>query len=77
MIINLRGTHGSGKSTAVRRVMGKCPYVCKVHTTIPEAVRPIVGYDCKLPNGQSLYVLGNYANACGGADGIQDRKSVV
>lgn len=72
MIINIRGTHGSGKSTAVRRILGKFHTlpICDILT------RKVLGYRVHLPNGQTLGVVGNYSNACGGADGIQPYSAV-
>lgn len=71
MIVNIRGTHGSGKSTAVRRLMGVCTDVDPVYSG-----RRILGYRCTLRTGATLYALGGYANACGGADGIQPYSSI-
>ena len=70
MLINLRGTHGSGKSTAIRALMEK------------SNVRPIFGktfgfrcpegYKARLPEIEAdLFVLGPYTAQCGGCDRIQ------
>ncbi|MFH1604427.1 MAG: hypothetical protein ABIH03_11035 [Pseudomonadota bacterium] len=68
MIINMRGTGGSGKSYIVRAVMARCA------ETMPRSVagrrRPI-GYDCRLPNGDPLFVPGHYETPCGGCDTIK------
>jgi hypothetical protein len=72
MIINIRGTHGAGKSTAVLRILKKFP-----HT---EFIEPFnkkgLGYTVKLPNGETLGVVGRYNTACGGADGIQPYSDI-
>lgn len=67
MIVNIRGTHGSGKSTVVRRMMAH-------HGAEPELGpkgRPL-GYVLR-PRWlvRPLYVTGSYETACGGCDGIQ------
>lgn len=61
-IINVRGTHGSGKSTVVRRVLEQQKYVPQM---VYGRLRPFA-YKCE--NG--LYVLGSYENECGGVDNL-------
>jgi hypothetical protein len=66
MIVNLRGTHGSGKSTAVKRIIERfgaqpCRFGKKER---PEA------YVMQTPFGR-LYVAGPYHTPCGGCDAIQ------
>src|SRR5262245_48356036 len=61
MLINLRGTSGSGKSTVVRNLMAQTgckPIYGALGLRLPEA------YQLKLP--QPVYVLGPYTTACGG-----------
>lgn len=70
MIINIRGTSGSGKSTIVRSIMNMFP------TWEPDYVlgktRP-KGYTCKKPDrAKALYIVGHYEILCGGADTISD-----
>jgi hypothetical protein len=65
MLINLRGTSGSGKSTIVRNLMTQCG--CKpIHGALglhlPEA------YLLMLPH--PVYVIGPYTTPCGGCDRI-------
>ncbi len=64
MVINIRGTSGSGKSTIVRNLMAqyaKCDPVMEGHK--------IVGYTCfRENNGIPLYVVGRYTTPCGGCD---------
>lgn len=67
MIINIRGTHGSGKSTIVKQLIER-------YKAQPESVdskgRPI-NYVMQLSDGSQLFVVGSYVNACGGCDAIQ------
>ena len=67
MIINVRGTHGSGKSTIALELIKKYKG------------QPIIGPKQK-PDGyllylleltKPLYVIGPYATACGGCDAVQ------
>ncbi len=67
MIINLRGTHGSGKSTIVRNVMRR--YAEAVPEFIAGRRRPI-GYRCALDGRRDLRVIGHYETPCGGCDTI-------
>ena len=69
MIVRLNGTHGSGKSTTVTKLM-------KLYGATPSYAdgdakfkRPI-GYKVELPTGM-LWVVGPYEIACGGCDSIQ------
>lgn len=66
MIINLRGTHGSGKSTTVKKLIDQ--YCKQVHG--PEK-KPL-GYYLEIPGiTPAVYVVGSYRTACGGCDSIQ------
>lgn len=67
MIINLRGTSGSGKSTIVRKVMGHYP----ARVGMPGVNRRMpLYYLCTPDQGSQLAVLGHYESACGGCDTI-------
>ena len=75
MIVNLRGTSGSGKSTIVREVMGvfqqKVPRYC-------EGRKQPTGYELFDTVYSKLFVPGHYESPCGGCDtlsfsGSQDR----
>ena len=72
MIVNIRGTHGSGKSTIVRHIL-------KRYNAEPESVntkgRP-QNYIMNLPTGKQLYVVGSYATECGGCDTIQPYREI-
>lgn len=71
MIINIRGTHGSGKSTIVREIIHR--YEFKMYTEFPTGKKSkILGYRVYIPwLSDPLHVVGSYENACGGCDGIQ------
>ncbi len=66
MILNIRGTHGSGKSTVVRSIIDRYPGVHLGPDNKP------LGYRVNIPwLSRPLYVVGSYKTACGGCDGIQ------
>lgn len=67
VIVSLRGTHGSGKSSVVSKILQK--YGC---TPVNDSAKPKkpLGYHVQLPTGL-LFVVGSYATACGGCDAIQ------
>ena len=67
MIVNIRGTHGSGKSTIIRTILD-------THRHEPTDVSPKGrpnNYVVTLSRNKKLYVVGSYVTACGGCDGIQ------
>lgn len=65
VIVNIRGTGGSGKSTVVRAVMAR--YAC-VKPVYGERKRPL-GYVClKAAAADPLWVVGHYETPCGGGD---------
>ena len=65
MIINIRGTSGSGKTYTVRSFMNKYQ---------PESVimydSKMVAAHCVYYNMIPVYVIGSYKNVCGGCDAI-------
>lgn len=66
MIISLRGTHGSGKSTVVKTLLTRYNA-----TEIPGLKKPD-GYWFNTPwLVKPVYVVGSYKTACGGCDSIQ------
>lgn len=70
MILNIRGTGGSGKSTIVRDVMSRYARRTPCHETGRK--RP-AGYYCERAHeedGPTLYVPGHYETPCGGCDTI-------
>lgn len=67
MIISIRGTSGSGKSTVVRRVMKLYPF--KVAKCVPGRKQPLY-YILSGTGTQPLAILGHYESPCGGCDTI-------
>ena len=67
LLVSLRGTHGSGKSHLVRQLLER--YDAQP-TDVDKKGRPN-NYVMTLSNGDKLFVVGSYVNACGGCDGIQ------
>lgn len=71
MIINLRGTSGSGKSHLVRSIMDRYPLRAPVRADVNGKPRKQpIGYLLQRnePGARNLYVLGHYETACGGCD---------
>lgn len=80
MVIDIRGTHGSGKSHIIRKLMSYYtwkPFMGEGRATKkgPVKIRHL-GFECKQMNA---IVLGNYAEGVpsGGCDNIQDPEEVV
>lgn len=69
MLISLRGTNGSGKSTVVRNLFEKCKNPLPIYSLLgpkqPEAYQLNGGW------GKPLYILGPYLTGTGGCDRIQ------
>jgi hypothetical protein len=66
VIINIRGTHGSGKSYLVRRLMAHYRKI-EPNFILDSSSRPATMV-CIPDNGRRLCVLGHYYIACGGCD---------
>lgn len=73
MIVNLRGTGGSGKSTIVREMLRRCSPVTPEHEA---GRRRPLGYWASTSRGRVLYVPGHYETACGGCDTIKTPDAV-
>ena len=73
MIINIRGTSGSGKSHLVRAIMEQC--VDRTPIQEPGRKRPLF-YTMKQPNGRTLAVIGHYETPCGGCDTIPSMDKI-
>lgn len=76
MIINLRGTSGSGKTTVVKNFMDLA--VSRNRVLVKGRDRPI-GYSLKMPwqtDRQRTFVLGHYETDCGGCDTISSTDEV-
>jgi hypothetical protein len=72
MIINIRGTHGSGKSTIIQHILAKyhatpCESRPSVRGPRPLAYNFIL---TRLPR-RPVFIIGPYETACGGCDAIQ------
>lgn len=73
VIINLRGTSGSGKTTAVRKFLDFPNTVLHRKVTSPKGkvTEKVAGYEISPPGlRSSLYLVGSYENVCGGLDGV-------
>lgn len=76
MIISLRGTSGSGKTTVVREILKQRSPVTVVERSIGiRQNKPLVyaAYGSIPP----IYIFGSYETVCGGCDTINDYKNVV
>ena len=77
VILSLRGTSGSGKTTVARKFL--TDYPTKI---LPDPVKPKKhwGYEVDLSSeglSQPLYVIGSYENTCGGTDGISTQEEIA
>ena len=72
MIISLRGTSGSGKSTIVFTMLKQFP-----HREIKNGKGKIMGYEIDAGLDKSIYALGSYHTACGGCDGIGTQQEAA
>lgn len=72
-IVSIRGTHGSGKSTIVRKILDKYPH----NPVNPDKKGRPEGYEVSLPNGALLFVAGPYHTACGGCDAVQPYSDIL
>jgi len=77
VILSLRGTSGSGKTTVARKFL--TDYPCKA---LPDPNKPKKhwGYEVDLSSEgifQPLYVIGSYQNTCGGTDGINTQEEIA
>lgn len=69
MIIDLRGTHGSGKSWVVHQLLERYGRESLVDGEVT------IGH-LTFPPERSVAVVGTYGNACGGCDGIKSADEV-
>lgn len=65
MIINVRGTHGSGKSHLVRSIRDLYD---DVQPQLVENRKTPQGYWCRSTQYAPIYIAGSYENECGGCD---------
>jgi energy-coupling factor transporter ATP-binding protein EcfA2 len=73
MIINLRGTSGSGKTTILRQITALYPH--KVSFREAGRKQPI-GYLFSRKEGKPLAVVGHYETPCGGCDTIHSMDKI-
>lgn len=78
MIINIRGTSGSGKTTVVREIMSLCSQDRggrDVQWPWSQALADskVIGYTHQ---DWKIFVTGKYTTACGGCDTIKTQKEV-
>lgn len=74
MIVNVRGTNGSGKSTVVQEFMAlgqRVPVYGILGTRYPEA------YRCIFPKGLVVYALGPYHIPTGGCDNFGTDEALL
>ncbi len=71
MIINIRGTGGSGKTWVMRRIIDSIAPLDKWEAQyVPGRKKP------ETYRYEDIYVLGHYESVCGGCDNIRSAKSV-
>ena len=76
IILSLRGTSGSGKTTVARKFI--TDYPCKP-LSVPQ-MKKHWGYEVDLSAeglNSKLYVIGSYENTCGGTDGINTQAEIA
>src|SRR5678815_5091805 len=72
LVVNIRGTSGSGKSTIVRGIMAKGATVIPIGEDRKPDGYIITGPLFKRP----VYVVGPYTTACGGCDQITTQDEI-
>ena len=72
MIINIRGTSGSGKSFLVRHIMRLYPKQVPVY--VSDRRQPI-SYTLSR-SGRKLLVVGHYESVCGGCDTVHSMDAI-
>ncbi len=76
MIVNLRGTSGSGKSYIVRQIMDVYGGQDNFERFHIDGRKQPIGYLSPSKNGKQLYVPGHYETACGGCDTIHGNDTI-
>jgi thymidylate kinase len=67
VLISLRGTNGSGKSTVIKALFEACPPKRKINGVL--GIRLPEAYELSVPKCKKpVFVLGPYVTACGGCD---------
>lgn len=78
MIINLRGTSGSGKSTIARQLMS-CygPRTAFYRSGRRQPIGYVLDHPIDAQEGRKLAVVGHYETACGGCDTLPSYEVVT
>lgn len=77
LIINLRGTSGSGKTTVVRQIMEQAKSVVPIRNPTNIGSDKPYGYEITMPNKLRMYAIGSYENTCGGCDTIKTQAEII
>lgn len=72
MIIQIRGTSGSGKSTVMRKIMNRSEW----QGVFVEGRKKPLYYESVDPGLPSVAVVGHYESPCGGGDTIGSAKAI-
>lgn len=76
-VVSIRGTHGSGKSTVVQRIMKKFPTVPIIGRRNSKTAKP-EGYLVTVEGlGRKLQIIGPYHTQCGGCDAVQPYDDIL
>ena len=65
-IVLIRGTSGSGKTTAAREFLNRYP-----HEEVLDGNGKVAAYKIDAGLKHPVYLIGKYSNVCGGLDGVQ------
>lgn len=80
-VIDIRGTHGSGKSFIMHYLLDTYPSTAVLGPAYKgskhETDEAHIGYELQLPKGKTGFLLGQYKNECGGCDGIKTADEIV
>jgi hypothetical protein len=77
-VINIRGSHGSGKSHLVRAFMAKCgakPIYSPAPFDLLEIGGPIEAYHCRYKD-HNVYIIGPYIKDTGGCDTVKSLDDI-
>lgn len=74
IVITIRGTYGSGKTTLARSIMAT--YTNEQKFYMPKRTRPLYHTFDHPSGGRPLAVLGSYETVCGGCDTIGDNDTI-
>ena len=72
MIINIRGTSGSGKTVIIRGIMEKF----SMRVPLGDNIKRPIAYELSADGLPTTYVMGSYENVCGGCDTIKTQDEI-